>query len=51
MTDLPLKICVTKIENKITLKVETSCYLKLLTLETMKLITITENENSENMPY
>ena len=45
-----------KIENRLTFKIKTECYLELLTPEAMKLlgstkIKITKNENGENVPY
>ena len=44
-----------KIENRITFKIKTGCYLELLTPETTKLIgstktKITKNVNGENVP-
>ena len=43
-----------KIENRITFKIKTGYYLKLLISKTMKLLgntsRITKNENSENVP-
>ena len=49
-------IYVNKIENRITFKIKTGCYLKLLTPETMKLLRstkskITKDENGENVPH
>ena len=42
--DIPsIKVYVNKIENRITFKIKTGYYLKLLTLETMKLLGNTEN--------
>ena len=51
----PIRIYVNKIENKITFKIKTGCYLELLTPEMMKLLGSTENkinknENGENVP-
>ena len=45
-----------KIENRITLKIKTGCYLELLTPEAMKLLgspknKITNNKNGENICY
>ena len=50
------RIYVNKIENRITFKIKTGCYLELLTPETMKLLRstkskITKNENGENVPH
>ena len=46
---------VNKIENKISFKIKKRYYLKLLTLETMKLLgstkSKTKDENGENMAY
>ena len=56
-TDNPsMKICVNKIENRITFKINTGNYLELLASETMKLLgstksKITKYENRENMPH
>ena len=56
-TDNPsVKIYVNKIENRITFKIKNGCNLELLTLETMKLLTSTENNitkdnNGENVPH
>ena len=49
-------IYVNKIENRITFKIKTECYLELLTPETMKLLgsnksKITKDKNGENMPH
>ena len=55
-TDNPqLSIYVNKIENRITFRIKTEYYLKLLKPETMKLLEstkskITKDENGENMP-
>ena len=51
-----IKICVNKIENRITFKIKTGYYLEFLTLETMKLLgntkrEITKDENCENMSH
>ena len=48
-------VYVNKIENRITFKIKTGCYLELLTPETMKLlgstkIKITKTGNGENVP-
>ena len=51
VTDNPsIRICVNKIENRITFKIKTEYYLELLTPETMKLLgstksKITKDEN------
>ena len=56
MTDNPsIKIYTNKIENRITVKIKTGYYLKLLTPKTMKLFgstksKITKDENGENVP-
>ena len=49
-------IYVNKIENRITFKIKTECYLELLTPETMKLLGSnkskkTKDKNGENMPH
>ena len=49
-------IYVNKIENRITSNIKTGYYLKLLTLETVKLLRgtkskINKDKNSENMPH
>ena len=54
--DLPIKICVNEIENRITFRIKTEYYLKLVTSETAKLLgstksKITNNENGENAPH
>ena len=46
---------INKIENRITFKIKTGYYLKLLTSETMKLLEstkskVTKDENGENWP-
>ena len=51
-----LKICINKIENRITFKIKTGYYLDLLIPETTKLIgstksRINKDENSGNVPY
>ena len=51
-----MRICINKIENRITFKIKTGYYLALLTPKTMKLIgstksKITKDENGENIPY
>ena len=57
LTDNPsIMIYVNKIENRITFKIKTGCYLKLLTLEMMKLLgstksKITKDKNNENVPH
>ena len=57
VTDNPsIKIYTNKIENRITVKIKTGYYLKLLTPKTMKLFgstksKITKDENSENVPH
>ena len=43
-----VKIYINKIENKITFKIRTGCYLEVLTSETIKLLGSTENEISKN---
>ena len=50
-----IKIYINKIENRVTFKIKTRYYLKLLTPETMKLLEsteskITKNKNGENVP-
>ena len=47
------KIYVNKIENRVTFKIKSRYYLKLLTPETMKLlgIKITKDKNDENVPH
>ena len=54
--DLPIKICVNEIENRITFRIKTEYYLKFVTSETAKLLRstkskITNNENGENAPH
>ena len=57
VTDNPsIMIYVIKIENRVTFKIKTGYYLKLLTPETMKLLgstksKITKNEKRENVPH
>ena len=51
-----IRICVNKIENRITFKIKTGYYLELLIPETMKLLgstekKITKDKNSENVPH
>ena len=51
-----MKIYVNKIENQITFKIKTGCYLKRLTPETMKLLRsteskITQDKNDKNVPH
>ena len=51
-----IRIYVNRIENRITFKIKSGYYLKLLTPETMKLLgntesKITENKNGENVPH
>ena len=56
-TDNPsIRIYVNKIENRITFKIKTGYYLKLLTTEITKLLgstksKITKDENGENVPH
>ena len=52
----PIRIYVNKIENRITFKIKTGYYLKLLTVETIILLgstknRITKDENGENVPH
>ena len=52
----PIRIYVNKIENRITFKIKSGCYLELLTPETMKLLgstesKITKDKNGENVPH
>ena len=54
--NLKKKISVNKIENRIRFKIKTGYYLKLLTLETMKLLRSTKSkrnkdENGENVSH
>ena len=56
LDNLSIRIYINKIENRITFKIKTRYYLKLLTPETMKLLGSTENKinkdkNSENIPH
>ena len=57
MTDnLPVRIYINKIENKVAFKIKTGYYLKLLMPETIKLLgstknEITKDENDENIPH
>ena len=51
-----MRICVSKIENRITFKIKTPYCLELLMTETIKLLgstknKITKDENGENVPY
>ena len=51
----PIRIYVNRIENRITFKIKSGCYLELLTSETMKLLgsaesKITKDKNGENIP-
>ena len=51
-----IRIYVNKIENRITFKIKSGCYLELLTPETMKLLgstvsKINKNKNGENVPH
>ena len=51
-----INIYITKIENRVTVKIKTGYYLELLTPETMIVLLstkseITKNENGENLPY
>ena len=51
-----IKIYVNRIENRITFKIKTGYYLKLLTPETMKLLgstesKITKDQNGENVSH
>ena len=54
--NLPIKIYVNRIENRITFKIKSGYYLELLTPETMKLLgsaesKITKDKNGENVPH
>ena len=57
VTDNPsIMICINKIENRITFKINTGYYLELLTPETIKLpgstkSKINKNKNGENVPH
>ena len=57
MTDnLPIRIYVSKTENRIAIKIKSRIYLKLLTPETIKLLEstknkITKDKNGENVPH
>ena len=57
VTDNPsIKLCVNKIENRITFKIKRGYYLKLLMSETIKLLgstksKITKGENGKNVPH
>ena len=46
--NLPKIIYVNKIENRITFKIKTGYYLKLLTTETIKLLRCTKNKIAED---
>ena len=51
-----VKICVNKIENRVTFKIKNGYYLELLTPETIKLLgstknKITKDKNGENVPH
>ena len=51
-----VRVCINKIENRITFKIKIGYYLELLTPETMKLLGSPENEitkdkNDENVPH
>ena len=50
-----MRIYINKVENRITFKIKTGCYLELLTPETIKLLgstksKITKSKNGENVP-
>ena len=52
----PVRICMNKIENKVTFKIKTGYYLKILTPGTMKLLgstksKISKDKNDENVPH
>ena len=54
--DSSIRMYVNRIENKITFKIKSGCYLELLTPETMKLLGSTESKttkdkNGENVPH
>ena len=54
--NLPIRISVDRIENRITFKIKSRYYLELLTPETMRLLgsaesKITEDKNSENVSH
>ena len=54
--NLSIKICINKIENRVTFKFEKGYHLKLLTPEALKLLGSTKSEiakdkNGENFPY
>ena len=54
--NLSIRIYVNKIENRFTFKIKTGYYLKLLMLETMKLLgstksKVTNDKNGENVPH
>ena len=51
-----VRVCINKIENRITFKIKIGYYLELLTPETMKLLgnpenEITKDKNDENVPH
>ena len=51
-----IRIYKNKVENRITFKIKSGCYVELLTLETMKLLggtksKITKDKKGENVPY
>ena len=51
-----IRVCINKIENRITFRIKTGYYLEPLTPETMKLLgstkrKIAKDENGENVPY
>ena len=53
--NLPIRIYINKIENRITFKIKNGYYLELLTPETTKLLgstsKITKDKNGENVPH
>ena len=54
--NLSIKICINKIENRVTFKFEERYHLKLLTPEAFKLLgstksEITKDKNGEHFPY
>ena len=56
IVNLSIRICVNKMENRITVKIKTGYYLKSLTPEIMKLLgsiksKIANDENGGNVPY
>ena len=46
-----IRIYVNRIENRITFKIKTGCYLEFLTPETMKLLGSTESKIAKNTPF